>query len=185
MLAIIGSHRVGKSTLSAALADEGQYQYIPFTSATVFRKEGLDPAKPMSFDDRIRIQFQLLTHYEEQFYKLKGTKTVTDRSPLDLLAYLITEITPHSPDYSIAIKEYYRECVDLHNQLFSHTLLLQPGIPYVREEMKGNDSASYIFVLNITYRGLMPSVEQKQMICPTGTKEQYKRIKLIHELLNL
>ena len=87
-----GAQRVGKTTLARAA---GQLLNIPFvetTASAIYAQHGMDPKANYSLDDRIWIQQRILAEFTKVWSDYSGHPFVTDRTPLDLYAYLLSEV---------------------------------------------------------------------------------------------
>ena len=166
-IALVGVHRTGKTTLAHSFIEEcPEYSYLSLDASSIFKKNNVDPSSYLDFDERLRIQYEILTSSEEKLSKHKNELFITDRSPIDFAAYLLGDVTAKSPDYFRAIRQYCNDCYDLHNQFFNKTFLLQPGISFVHEPYKGAPSKSYRYMLNELYKGLLTNIVNGPSIIP-------------------
>lgn len=186
-IVLVGPHRVGKTTLAKEYAAENKnYQYFTLHVSDYFRKAGVDPSKPMDFETRLRVQFEILTiagHQYREAINQTDKHLVCDRSPLDFMAYLLADVTMNSPDCLPALRSFEEEAIALHREIFDYTVLIQPGIEYVHEEAKGSSSQSYIFMLNYLYKGLLSKCKGTAFVMPTSPTSLTYRMKLLKSLV--
>lgn len=162
MITLAGSHRTGKTTLAHAFA---QAQGIPFlrTSAVeAFRAMGKDPKVQYPIEERFAIQKALLHVFVKQYVSAQqsaGTSGlfITDRSPLDLAAYMLADMNRGTADSGMgqAVKDFVGECIDATNRFFSLVMVVQPGIPVTEEEGKAPTCPGYMEHLNTLMLGLL------------------------------
>lgn len=179
-IALIGPHRTGKTTLAHSFIEKyPKYAYLPLGASHIFKRHNVDPSQYLDFDERLRIQYEILTAAYETLSKHKHDLFISDRSPIDFAAYLLSDITAKSPDYFKAVRQYCNDCFELHNQFFPLTFLLQPSIPFVHEPLKGAPSESYRYMLNELYKGLLTNVDNQPSIIPKHTTSIQARVDLV------
>ena len=156
-LGVCGSHRTGKTTLCEAFSNETDMPLVLTSTSKICKERGVDPAKPMSFIQRMDLQNAILDGLHDQWSK--ETIFVTDRTPIDCLMYttadITTDVASTHADWLI-YNEYAERCFDLTNQHFSTLVVLQPGITIVEDASKATAalSRSYMEHLNALAIGL-------------------------------
>lgn len=158
MIGVVGSHRTGKTTLARKYAEKWNIPFVETKVSAIFKELGVDPSKLNDINERIGIQFEILKRTNELYSSanvLGGF--VSDRTPLDMLAYTLADIgnglLPQETEDLVA--RYAYECISSTNKYFSTILLVQPGIPLVAEEGKAAMSPAYIEHLNTIMLGLV------------------------------
>ncbi len=162
MIGLSGSHRCGKTTLAKAYAEKHGLFFLETSASAIFREFDLDPAVTYNFDVRLMIQQIILERFDLAYAKHAGdSKVITDRTPLDLLAYTLGDVSGQTlrPDQEAVLQRYISDCFDVANKRFATVLVIQPGIPLVYEEGKAAMSAGYIEHLNSLILGL--SVDER------------------------
>ncbi len=157
MLGVMGTHRCGKSTLAMAFSEKSGLPYVPVNASAVFESLGLVPSSPMSFGDRLKAQSMILNAAEIEWSK-HPMGFVTDRTPLDMLAYTLTDVgmnTIENEQQEAELLAYSDACMEATKQHFQLLFMIQPGIPVVYAENKGAMSPGYIMHLNWVMRGLL------------------------------
>lgn len=98
-IAFSGTHRTGKSTLAKILAEKLNLPFVPMEVAKmpVWENSGISPAdaKNITFAERVAIQYQILDYMENNLKGMGESNPegfVTDRSPVDVFAYMIAGI---------------------------------------------------------------------------------------------
>lgn len=163
-IGIIGAHRTGKTTLARAFAERFGIEFVQTSTSEVIKSLGFDINESMSLADRLYVQNQVLCDAEEK-YKAASEEFITDRTPMDMAAYMLGEITQaraamleEDRELDAAIEEYLVNCYKVTNRHFGSVFLLQPGIPYKEDE---NDkvtaafSKAYIAQTDLLMKGLI------------------------------
>jgi hypothetical protein len=156
MIGLAGSHRTGKTTLARAYARQKEISFVETTSSDVFKRMGYDPQADYDFKTRIEIQNEILTNTEAA-YKAHTSPFITDRTPVDFIAYLLadvqrTNLTEHETHL---FKNYYQRCIESINSYFALVIVLQPGIPLVNDITKGPINTAYMEHINTLAMGII------------------------------
>jgi hypothetical protein len=161
MIGLCGAHRTGKTTLARAFAEKHDMEFVQTSASEVFKEFGLNPATRYAFDTRLSIQEEILKRFDKQYAEVGLKPAITDRTPLDMLAYTMAEATQdHVPEELQArFKKYVQNCIDVTNKRFGVLLVVQPGIKIVAEEGKAALNEAYIEHLNSIILGL--SVDER------------------------
>lgn len=164
-IGLCGSHRTGKTTLAQKLAEYHQVSFIESSVSEVFkqcgRQQPLKPDDKMDFSTRLWIQQQILDAAEHWW--LQPTDFITDRTPLDFIAYILCDIQGTTEVDFKALTKYLDRCFTVTNQIFSHIVIVQPGIPLVYAEGKAALNQAYIEHLNTVILGLC---HDSRLCCP-------------------
>jgi hypothetical protein len=152
-LGLCGAHRTGKTTLAIVLADRLNIPFVRTTTSQVFAHLGLDPAEPMDFKTRLFVQNHVLDA-AEQVWRNSATPFISDRTPIDMIAYTLGDIQGKTEVDFDLLNQYIDRCFASTNQFFQNLAIIQPGIPLVYEEGKAALNAAYIEHINILVIGL-------------------------------
>jgi len=152
-IGLCGSHRTGKTTLAKEVALKMGLDFVQTSTSDVFSENGLNPSEPMDFDTRIWIQNKIISA-AEQVWKTAQKRFITDRTPIDMMAYTLADIDGSSSVNFAALEEYLDHCFQVTDTIFSHLFILQPAIPLVYEEGKAALNRSYMEHLNVLMQGL-------------------------------
>jgi hypothetical protein len=152
-LGLCGAHRTGKTTLANAIATRLNILFVRTTTSQVFAQLGLDPAKPMDFRTRLFVQNHVLDA-AEQVWQNSLSPFVSDRTPIDMIAYTLGDIQGKTEVDFDLLNQYIDRCFATTNQFFQNLAIIQPGIPLVYEDGKAALNSAYIEHINILVIGL-------------------------------
>lgn len=157
---LCGSHRTGKTTLAQALSTKLNIPFAKTDTSGVFKKHGLDPAVCMPFSQRLHIQHLILDDAIKIWGAYKSA-FITDRTPLDMLAYTLCDITGSTEADFTMLEEYARLCFEAVNRFFGLVVVIQPAIAMRYEEGKAALNRAYLEHLNAVIMGLCLDERQK------------------------
>ena len=161
MIGLMGAHRCGKTSLAKAFAEKHNIAFVQTGASAVFKDMGLDPATHYDFQTRLTVQEEILRRFDVQYAEIGAKLAITDRTPIDLLAYTMAEAVQQAvlEDQQARFKKYVQNCIDVTNKRFGVLLVVQPGIKVVAEEGKAALNDAYIEHLNSIILGL--SVDER------------------------
>jgi len=162
-LGLCGGHRTGKTTLAQAIAQSQNITFVKTDTSAVFRKYDLDPALPMDFSTRLRIQHKIL-EAAIAIWEMEPQIFISDRTPIDMMAYTLGDIQGKTPVNFQELEDYLNLCFEVTNQFFSNLAIIQPGIPLVYEVGKAALNQAYIEHINILVIGLCSDRRLKSKI---------------------
>jgi predicted ATPase len=154
IIGLCGGHRVGKTTLAAELARRSAFMFVPTQTSAVFLRHHLRPDMPLDFATRLWIQNEVLTD-AQRLWQAQTQDFITDRTPLDFIAYTLADIQAQTPVEFAALTDYINRCFQATLQFFHQLILVQPGIPLVFEIGKAALNQAYIEHLNVLLLGLL------------------------------
>jgi len=152
-IGLCGSHRTGKTTLAEAISKRTGMPFLKTVTSEVFQQCGLDPSRPMDFKKRLGIQHKILDA-AEKIWQTKEAQFITDRTPLDMMAYTLADIQGTTEVNFDELEGYLARCIDVTNTFFALLVLVQPGIPLMHEEGKAALNEGYLEHLNYVILGL-------------------------------
>ncbi len=189
LIALTGAHRTGKSTLAKEFSDKHGVCFIQSSASEVFKEMGLDPAITYDFSTRIAAQEEILKRFEKQYATARlGQISITDRSPIDLLAYTLAEVHGETltEENEKRVERYAQECICITNKYFATLLVVQPGIELVKTDGKASISQGYIEHLTSIILGL--SVDERinvpHFYLPRATTDLKERIDALEWAIN-
>jgi hypothetical protein len=106
---ICGPSSSGKTTLARQIAEDLGMDFYATNTNDVCRAVGIDPHAPMTLDTRLKLQMHIVQHHIEQI-QILPRPLITDRTPLDMLAFLAAEF--HMQSHLLADEETL-ECADM------------------------------------------------------------------------
>jgi len=154
-IGLSGAHRTGKSTLAKAFAEAFGIKYVASVTSDVIRGYGLDPADDCDFDLRLRIQWEILRVHELAYVETKGM-FITDRTPLDFLAYTLADVTRDNLTFEQGeeLMRYKSACIGVINKHFNVLTVIQPGIEFIEAPGKPRNNRAYSDHINAIICGL-------------------------------
>jgi len=152
-IGISGSHRTGKTTLAKAIATYKRIPFVQTSTREVFEEHGLHPGTAMDFKTRLWIQHRVI-EAAITLWQTEKSSFVTDRTPIDFMAYTLADIQGATEVDFIDLEAYLTQCFNVTNQFFTQLAVLQPAIPLVYEEGKAALNKAYIEHLNLLVQGL-------------------------------
>jgi hypothetical protein len=152
-IGLCGSHRTGKTTLGEAISQRTGMPFLRTITSKVFQQYGIDPSMPMDFKKRLGIQHKILDA-AENIWQTEEEQFITDRTPLDMMAYTLADIQGTTEVNFDELEGYLARCIDVTNTFFALLVLVQPGIPLMHEEGKAALNEGYLEHLNYLILGL-------------------------------
>lgn len=158
-IGLTGSHRTGKTTLAKSYGERYKTHVCLTSASGVFKELGYDPQKDYPLPVRLYIQEAILESFAQQYKTasdISGRSFITDRTPIDLMAYTLADINRHklSEEDEERLAKYVRNCIDLCNIYFSALVVVQPGIALVEDPTKAPIGYGYIEHLSQIIMGL-------------------------------
>jgi hypothetical protein len=168
MIGLVGANGVGKTTLAREFAIEQKIGFLETSTTAMLTAVGIDPAADYDLGTRYAAQVVVLTAMTRQYEAMsrKARVWITDRTPLDLAAYMLADVTRTNcddPEMIQCVMDYVQNCFDVANRFFGLLVLLQPGIevPLVREG-KANSSPAFQEHFNALAFGLLMDERLRQ-----------------------
>lgn len=172
MYGISGSSRSGKSTLAKALAQTLNLPYVDSSTTALMKQSGYNPVANMSIADRIDAQEKLLISYVLLMQKAPRV-FITDRTPIDMLAYTLAEVTMHNTNAEISqrINLYAERCMNATGNLFSLLFVTRPLPFYEVAPDKPPPNSAYQSHIHLLIEGAVHACSVPWMIVSTDTVE--------------
>lgn len=190
MIGLVGSHRVGKTTLALAFAKEQSLPFVQTDTVRVFQALGRDPKADYPLDERLAIQTAILEAVEMQYRHAqitRGPLFITDRTPIDMAGYLLAEVSRttlvDSPALAALVQSYVARCIEVSNTYFESLVLVQPGIPFAETPGKAPSCPAYMDHLNATMKGLMMDERHasRRVIVPVDCLKLEARVQALRD----
>lgn len=149
-IGLCGAHRTGKTTLAREYAKLSGCPYVQTGASKTFARLGLNPAVDYGLALRLQIQQEIMLDLRESYLSVPSGKFITDRTPIDMAAYTIADVTRAnlSPELRRDYQAYLDQCIEITNEFFDLLVVVQPGIKIVNEEGKAGDCPVYMEHLN-------------------------------------
>jgi len=184
-IGLCGGHRTGKTTTAGAAGQKLDIPFVKTTTSHVFQENGLDPAAPMPFSARLDIQYRIVTA-AESVWRAESGAFITDRTPIDMMAYTLGDIRGDTEVDANALDDYLSHCFDVTNDVFNRLIVIQPGIPLIYETGKAALNHAYIEHLNTLVIGLCHDerLKCKVMMIPKNMIELNRRVKTVGAIIS-
>jgi hypothetical protein len=183
MLGITGAHRTGKSTLAKAFAEKTGIPFVQTSASGVFADMGLDAKVDYPLDIRLDIQREILRRFVIEYGKPKAGVFITDRTPIDLMAYTLADVQRESttPAQADAIVRYLEDCTFATNRFFSTLVVVQPGIALVEEPGKAPANPAYVEHIHNLIMGLVvgEGIQAHHFYVPKRLVDLEKRVQCL------
>lgn len=165
-IAIVGAHRVGKSTLAKLYGDKHKdTPYIPCSFSNSYEKYGLKVGDPETPEQRLAMQMYALSQWLDMVLVSKG-RFVVDRSPIDFAAYCLYQANElGDPKLYEAAEAFAELCVNTAKMYTDVVLYISPGID-VMEEAKSWSSEKSIRGIDSLICKLLSGFEEVWVIGP-------------------
>jgi predicted ATPase len=178
MFGLSGAHRSGKSTLAREVAARIGIHNHDGSATMMLRERGIDMVAITDPFERLQAQNTLLDLYLEKL-KTAPRPAITDRTPLDMAAYMMAEMGMHSdPALGNEVWKYVERCVFETEKHFDTVFLISPLPFYVVEPNKPKPNKAYQMHFHFLLRGIMDNT-QNLGLYKIGTPEMERRIRLV------
>lgn len=194
-IGFVGSHRVGKTSTAEQLSKTLQEHYnvnLPFLKTEVsksFSWVGVNPSDHVSFGERIVIQKEIFSKMEKFFLQTTGG-FITDRTPLDLMGYLLANIdSTTSSVFDEQVHNLKQNIHELTERVFDVLVYVPVSFPFIEEGSKvGKVYASYAYreaISRILYYDVSNFETKRKLVIkiPQSMNSFYERIDYIIEKL--
>lgn len=184
MFSLTGAHGTGKTTLARKVAERLHIPFIETKTSDVFEQLGRDPKEDLPFNERLAVQEVILRKLREQYLSLDThVPWITDRCPLDVLAYTISEIGRNDcpNDLLPALQQHILRCYEILNMFFTHVWHLQPGVRPQERLGKAPANIAHIEHFNMLIPSLaaQPFVTCAVLTIPREIVELNLRVELV------
>ena len=147
----------------------------------------MDPQKDYPFAERLKLQDLILDNAIEEWASVAHHTFVSDRTPLDMLAYTMADIQRKTLTVveRAEFKLYMDRCFKVTNWYFSVLVVHQPGIPYVDDPTKGPPCMGYIEHINTLITGLVADrrCHAERSIIPREVLDLERRVGAVNSAL--
>lgn len=162
---LTGAHRSGKSTLAKKIADDMGLHYLKVETAEVAKRHGFNPVAPMTYAQRVELQMILFDDFCKELEKAPRP-LITDRTPLDHVAYLLGETTMLSgagldDKFVSKVEDFISRAVDYAVTRFDVIICLAPLPTYEIAPDKPPPNPIYQFAYAQTLWGLLYSLRER------------------------
>lgn len=158
---------------------------LPFIDSSVtdlMKKAGYNGVADLPLDKRIDAQEQLLTFYQEKLDKAPRP-FITDRTPLDMIAYCLGELTMHNstPEIGMRYASYTARCFAVTAQLFSQIILVRPLPVFEVDATKPPPNLGYQWLIQLLIEGSAAKLDGRVAYSTLLTDKHEDRVRLAAE----
>jgi len=182
MIGLCGAQRTGKTTLGRVYSQRTGMKFVQTDVKGTWRRLGLNPQGHYSFTDRMIIQTEILRDLEA-VYRTAGLSWITDRTPVDALAYTMADLRGNmlTSDEEKLFQTYTESCLRVCNEHFTTLVQLQPGIEAVPHPESASVSPGFMEHINslVFGLGLDPRVNAYHYFIHRGTTDLEKRLECV------
>lgn len=186
-IALCGTHRTGKTTLLNELVTNPKSiirNYTPMQSVVIkhMNRHGITPTTPLTMEQRLAVQFDILDEYAET---MRATENfITDRSPIDMIAYTYTSVTNHLTSYEDAMfVEYVNMSIAVAKEL-DHIIYVPPVIPVAAAPMKYAATEAMVGLIDRLILGELKSTRLEYSHMPDHVVDLEARVNYVNLVLN-
>jgi hypothetical protein len=159
MFGFAGAHRTGKTTLMKEVAKHLGIAWVETNVSKVFEDLSLSPRETYPFETTLQVQEAILDKLEAGYEHvgMHEQAWITDRTPLDVLAYTMADIgrtTLTDERLRHAYNRHMTRCIRLTQRWFDDIVIISPGIPAVDEPGKAPPCPAYRHHLTTLLRAM-------------------------------
>jgi hypothetical protein len=154
MYGIAGAHRTGKTTLAKAIAEKLGIHYHDASVSKIMKECGIDGVRDVPLADRITLQEFILDKFIDAI-KAAPRPAICDRTPLDMIGYMLGELTMHNTPVELheQIQFYAERCLVETTLHFDTVLTLRPLPDYAVEAGKPPFNRAYQSMVQFIIEG--------------------------------
>jgi nicotinamide riboside kinase len=162
LFGISGASGTGKTTLAKRVAEDLGITYMPTSITECAKKHGFDAVAPMSLQSRIELQMHLLKDHVDMVTNA-DRPLIVDRTPIDMVAYLMAEFDMHShmratSEEIVAAEEYVDLCLDATTRLYDYIFVLGQLDHYEIKESRPADNRAYQTHTQLIMQGCLSQI---------------------------
>ncbi len=161
---LAGAHASGKTTLAKEIAEAMHIHYHDASVTRIMKAAGINPvAAGVDLDTRIEAQEFLLRQYEAELRQLPSP-FVTDRCPLDMIGYMLGELTMtnSTPEQGERAARYVEECLRVTREFFDAILIARPLPVYEATDARPPLSRGYQWQTQLIVEGAIQRLNEKR-----------------------
>lgn len=190
-IGLTGAHRTGKTTLAREFAKNTGVPFVETNASEIFAKMGMNPSfVGYSVAQRLDIQERILAEFTDKWKNAiaNGNGFITDRTPLDMVAYTLAYIGSGeelSSSLENRLENYIQSCFDVVNYMFDFVVVVLPGIKVVHEEGKASVSNACIEHIATLIMGLVVSerIAIPNFYIPRGETDLNDRVEILRSAM--
>lgn len=150
-----GAHRSGKTTLAKKVAEDLGFTFLETNTSKFLKEEhGINPVDAHTLKDRLHLQTLLLDNHERQLNEWPRP-LITDRTPLDMLTYSLSELTMNNCDEETGklFNDYRERCIRVTKENYAAFIICDPLSTFKEDENKPKPNLGYQWGFQYLLRG--------------------------------
>lgn len=181
---LTGAHRTGKTTVAVELAKVLGCPFVASSASQVAKEMGITKFEGMPRALRREYQEKVLETFCERYEaESRNGLFVSDRTPMDFAAYVLSEWSPgdEDPEHDAWVVDYVERCKRATSRYFFQVAVVQPGIEFKAEAGKGGGGKCLQEALNTLSIGLIadPAVHSHMMVLPRWMTDNDQRVQVV------
>jgi predicted ATPase len=165
-----GASRTGKTTLAKLVADRMKIHYHDASVTKIMREFGIDPVSDVPLFQRLEAQELLLTKFMDAI-KAAPRPAVCDRTPLDMIGYMLGEVTMHNLPVELhdRVQSYVDRCITETERHFDMVVAVRPLPHYKADPTKPPPNRAYQSAVQFLIEGACMNTDNLHSACMTFT----------------
>lgn len=165
-IGLAGASGTGKTTLAKMIANETTLTYHDASITRLMKEAGIDGVSSLSIDDRVTLQEKILDLYVQDLKKQPGM-VITDRTPLDMIGYMLGDVTMHNTDLALGkrIHAYVQRCLKATQMNFDSVIILRPLPFYQANETRPPMNPAYQYLVQYIIEGAARDTTTLNWVC--------------------
>lgn len=186
IIGLAGAHRTGKTTLAKIIAEELEIDFVSSSFGEAAKRHGYDAVADMTLTERIGMQIKVL-HEHQNFLMANRKVVITDRTPIDMLAYTLAEVGMQSHtqvEASVlqAVEAYKQLCLALTSKFYKTVFVLGPLDHYAEEPGKPAFNTAFQSHIQLLIDGAACNLEGVQLAF-IETTDLAERREIVHDVV--
>jgi nicotinamide riboside kinase len=180
-----GAHRTGKTTLAKLVAEDLKMTFHDASVSKIMREAGINAVGNVPLEARVEAQEFLLRRYLKDL-QWAPRPLVTDRTPLDMIGYMLGEITMHNTDAKLGarIQNYVEECLGATLVHFDTIIVVRPLTTYVEDPDKPPMNRAYQTLVQFIVEGAATTCEDAVFVNHIDVEDLARRRELANDILS-
>lgn len=162
---LTGSSGTGKTTLCKVVSDQLDIPFMPTSITECARRHGFEAVGALSIRERLKLQNHLLEDHIEAITKA-ARPLIVDRTPIDMIGYLMCEFDMHShlrstKDEIAEAETYVQRALKATKDYYDYVFLIGQLDFYQAAETRPSDNRAYQTHSQLVMEGAMARLTNK------------------------
>lgn len=188
LIGLSGASGTGKTTLARTVAERAGARFVPTDVSEMARKAGFNPVAEMTIGERIDLQHALIGQFEALVASQpSGMCVIMDRTPLDVAAYTLAEVTMQS--WKDASREKWQEVCEIVTRcqrlasMFDAIAILSELPSYDDAPKRPRYNPAYQIHIEALIAGVAIAGHESAMVHFIRATDLERRFEIIHEII--